>query len=435
MGYPLGVGRATVTRGIVSGSWFEQEAGRWMVQTDAAINPGNSGGPLFTLAGEIVGINTLIIRESRAGVIVEGFGFAISAWTVQESLPAMMAGAKLGATPEPTPQPTPTSGADFGPVDGSIEHEDDGFIDTYAAGVAVSDFNTAATFTNPYARSVGGWDYGFLFRTSSNTFHLIVVTDDSRWFHYLREGSTRNGRLVDSGTLNLRTRAGDSNELRIVSLGDSGWFLVNGGLVARLDLSDGPTSGDVIAMTGYFADNTVAGYSTGFRGFAVREPWLIGDESGELHHEDDERIGVARIGTDVSDFVAAATFTNPYSSRTGAWDYGIAFRDADAPNMFHAVTVQSDGRWQYFVREGSSTPAYQESGSARLNLGQGAENHLHVIAVGDTALLHINGAFIKALDISRGSGNGDVWAGTGFYTGNEIPGHSTGYDFQVWSLD
>ncbi len=79
MGYPLGVGRATVTRGIVSGWWFDQEEGRWMVQTDAAINPGNSGGPLFTLDGQVVGINTSVVRDAGAGISIEGFGFAVSA--------------------------------------------------------------------------------------------------------------------------------------------------------------------------------------------------------------------------------------------------------------------------------------------------------------------------------------------------------------------
>ena len=108
MGYPLGVNRATVTRGIVSSSWFDQETERWMVQTDAAINPGNSGGPLFTLDGIVVGINTSVIRDVGGRTSIEGFGFAVSAWTAQESLPAMMAGSKLGVTPTPTPAPTST---------------------------------------------------------------------------------------------------------------------------------------------------------------------------------------------------------------------------------------------------------------------------------------------------------------------------------------
>lgn len=89
IGSPLGDFRNSVTVGVISatgrtldtGNGYEMEN---LIQTDAAINSGNSGGPLVNLAGEVIGINTLVVRGDGMGsAIAEGLGFAIPSNTAR----------------------------------------------------------------------------------------------------------------------------------------------------------------------------------------------------------------------------------------------------------------------------------------------------------------------------------------------------------------
>jgi serine protease Do len=82
IGSPLGDFKNTVTVGVVSATGRSIDSGSGysidgLIQTDAAINQGNSGGPLVNLAGEVVAINTLIVRSTGTGTVAEGLGFAI----------------------------------------------------------------------------------------------------------------------------------------------------------------------------------------------------------------------------------------------------------------------------------------------------------------------------------------------------------------------
>lgn len=85
IGSPLGNYRGSVTLGVVSGlnRTVQGAAQDGLIQTDAAINHGNSGGPLINLAGQIVGINTLVVRDTPGGDQAEGLGFAVPSNTVR----------------------------------------------------------------------------------------------------------------------------------------------------------------------------------------------------------------------------------------------------------------------------------------------------------------------------------------------------------------
>ncbi len=89
IGNSLGKYQNTVSRGVVSGLGRAIDIGseakplprlQNLIQTDAAINLGNSGGPLVNMAGEVVGMNTLIENDAAS------IGFSVPINTVKKSV-------------------------------------------------------------------------------------------------------------------------------------------------------------------------------------------------------------------------------------------------------------------------------------------------------------------------------------------------------------
>jgi serine protease Do len=75
IGNPFGLG-GSVAAGIISAVARDIHSSPYddYLQTDAAMNRGNSGGPMFNIAGEVIGINTVIFSPSGGSI---GIGFAL----------------------------------------------------------------------------------------------------------------------------------------------------------------------------------------------------------------------------------------------------------------------------------------------------------------------------------------------------------------------
>ncbi len=131
IGHPQGGGLWTLTTGYISSTrTFGQKQ---MFQSEASLNPGNSGGPLLDAKGNLIGVNTAIIRETADGTVTVGLNFSVKSdqarsWLSKQGVrvamassspppaepsrtaPAVVAPAptpSTESTPAPTPTPTP----------------------------------------------------------------------------------------------------------------------------------------------------------------------------------------------------------------------------------------------------------------------------------------------------------------------------------------
>ncbi len=444
LGHPLNLGASmSVTDGIISA--FRMIDGVSSIQTSAPINPGNSGGPLLNLQGEVVGMNTSVQREIQGeDYSAQGIGFAIKFDVLNSRLTAMKSGQSSPPTPVTTPAAvaTQTPSYVFGPVSGSIDHDPgDGFIDDHDADVRMTDGIIEAKFFNPYSTQVGDWSSGFLFRSGrNNTFHVVVVSSNGAWYHYLRTGDVDTEQdLAAEFSNHIDTTRYGNNHIRIIANGSEGWLFINGELAGELDLGGLTGFGGVSAVGSYFRGHGISGESTRFEDFTIRSLRRVyGPRNGSIKHDpDDGQIDTHRPQTSLLDGIIEARFHNPYASWQGEWSNGFLFRHS-GNGEFHAFVIQEDGRWHHHLRTGDAdgTQRLTEQYSLQISTASSASNHIRVIALGDKGWLFINGNFMKELDLSSWTEKGEVLAVAGYFTGDGITGYSTSFqDFTIWSAD
>ena len=438
VGYPISRrlgGSPTITRGIVS-SVRATSAGVEHIQTDAAINPGNSGGPLFNGEGEVIGVNTFVIRDiGWAGGDMQGINLAVSINEVKDRIPSLSAGVNTGVTPTPSPTATPApkprvSSGRFYIEDAEMPHKDDGKIKTITAFTDVRDFNIDAHFGVPYSSSVGDWSVGFVFRQESvDDFSYAFVTNDGRYLHYER----RNGESVKIAEgdaaewAEWRTSVGEENSVNLIAVESRGWLFVNYILVAELDLSGSSERGGLKAATGFFSGHEVIGRST-------EVSYLLADAVEKLHGpssgsltKDSGNIATRRANVNVEFAYARADFRTPDDNEK--WSAGLMIRKSEQEDYF-LFAITSAGCWRVWLAtfSGEDWQTLEEGCSSEIDISDPTLNRIEVFHIGGVASMYVNGERLTYANIRAESVPvfGDVRIAYGIFRNDH---HSVGrYD-------
>ncbi|MCB8925813.1 MAG: serine/threonine protein kinase [Ardenticatenaceae bacterium] len=342
-----------------------------------------------------------------------------------------------GIANPPPPPPRSNLTAVFGPIDGTIPHDNDDFIETVYADASPADFIMRAEIVNPYGPGTGGWDFGLIFRQSDVDSEMrLVVRSDGLWTLNDRTPGTDN--FVQEGDVarQLNLDANGSNSFEMIAAGDVGFFFLNGEFISQLDLSAHTSSGDIALGTGFYGSDEINGQITPYRGFGLWPVNLVyGPGNGELVHVIDDLIKLESANVDEVNFMVEATFTNPFAASVNDWDYGFSLRTNGSYKYW--LVVGSEGTWELADRQGSvdDEVTVGEGDLFNLNLGANETNHLRVIAWGNTGFFFVNDEFISKLDLSGNQDSGDIEVITAFYFDHEIEGEATGYaDFNIIPL-
>ena len=214
---------------------------------------------------------------------------------------------------------------------------------------------------------------------------MVSIRSDGRWVHHVSTGTGEEPwELLDSGDLSwgvLDTSTRGSNRLKLVAIGSSGWFFVNGQHAGTLQLGTPVESGDVAVATGCAQGDEVAGASTVYEGFTVTPvSRLFGPLDGEMVQEEGSIAtyhGGVRTGEDV---VAEARFFNPYPASEGTWSYGFLLWNR-AYNVFDTVFVRSNRYWYHYTSTGSTEDRVKLASGylSSLDTGPRGENRVLVL--------------------------------------------------------
>ncbi|MBD2036553.1 hypothetical protein H6F76_16190 [Leptolyngbya sp. FACHB-321] len=165
---------------------------------------------------------------------------------------------------------------------------------------------------------------------------------------------------------------------------------------------------------------------------------ILPPRSGKLDHAKG-LVNVETLGLNERNIIIEATFYNPYDTDIGDWSYGFVFRriqKSDVSDTFDLFVQSNNSSYVLHNSRQEGYRAAKEAGSVpNLDLSPHGSNKISAYIKDGEALLFVNDKYIKTLDVSSLTANGDVGVAANFNV-EGIQGKSTRYlDLVVYSLN
>jgi hypothetical protein len=153
-----------------------------------------------------------------------------------------------------------------GPFEDSLIRNDNDHVASYCADVNVQDFKATVTFTSVPGLNSNQNSFAFFFRQTGDNDQYRLIISKSVWELYnVRD---LDHVLINNGTLMMTWGERNPNKLVLYSVGDSGYFYLNGYYIFKLNLKDRPFAGDLCVVSSVYTGNTY-GTVTEFKDFQV----------------------------------------------------------------------------------------------------------------------------------------------------------------------
>ncbi len=162
----------------------------------------------------------------------------------------------------------------------------------------------------------------------------------------------------------------------------------------------------------------------------------FGLNNGSLKHDpSDGSVSYECSSTNVKNFLVEVTFSPPYQSNVGVWDFGILFRSQSSGNYRMALYIGKEWELEYYLNATDQFVPAGKGNISSLKTNVGDANLVQLVGMENQGWLLVNGVQSAKFDLSGILEAGDVCIAIGFLKNTEIAGKETAYTgFTVWEL-